>query len=76
MKDIFKLRKTIEKIISKHNIKDNKNVDILERYAILNEIEEKCGLLINDEIIISDKKLNADDFTDIIYNEIIKEKNK
>ena len=47
--------------------------DPLYVYEILNTIEQKLNILINDEIIFKDEKnMTFGDFIDIFYKEILK----
>lgn len=46
--------------------------DPLDAYEVLSEIEHKCGILVNDEIVFN-PDLTYREFIDIFWNEILRE---
>lgn len=47
--------------------------DPLDWYEVLSEIEHKCGILVNDELLIK-HGITYGEFIDVFYNEILREK--
>ena len=48
--------------------------DLLDQYEILNKIEKKYNILLNDEIILSSNDITISKYVDVIYNELTKNK--
>lgn len=46
--------------------------DPLDWYEVLSKIESKCGILVNDELMIRNR-ITYGEFIDIFYNEILRE---